>query len=157
VNSRACTRAPARMLIQAQTNTIDKLSNALEQALVHAMFPHNVAQRYRRVTLNDSAQRWKSNLFTNIYNSICACYMCMWTSKLDLSSPTTLQNKCKTGAYRSQVVAKSWRDHPRTIQNLYRICTSNREGMAPYGRAWLTLATARFPCILQCFLDCTLW
>jgi hypothetical protein len=51
---------------------------------------------------------------------------------------------------------RSWRDHPRTIQNRFRISRSNRAGMAPYDKAWRALTTARVPCILQRILVLTL-
>jgi hypothetical protein len=49
-------------------------------------------------------------------------------------------------------MARSWQEHPRTMQNLYRIYMSNREGMAQYDKAWRTLATECCPCVLQWFL-----
>jgi hypothetical protein len=52
-----CMRTRVRALIQALTITINKLSNAQEEAPFRATFPRNIAQRYRRVTRNHSVQR----------------------------------------------------------------------------------------------------
>jgi hypothetical protein len=67
------------------------------------------------------------DICNHAYTSEYAAYI--WTSELDLNSPTTMQSTYTIGAY--------------------------REGMVPYGRAWRTLATARVPCILQWFLAST--
>jgi hypothetical protein len=68
----------------------------------------------------------------------------------------TLQVPCKTRAKLKRTTPKSWPDHGGSVPAQYRIHMSNREGMAPYDKAWRTLATACFPCVLQCFLAFTL-
>jgi hypothetical protein len=49
---------------------------------------------------------------------------------------------------RSAPLPGSWPDDGGTIPAQSRIYMSSREGMVPYGKAWCTLATACFPCIL---------
>jgi hypothetical protein len=62
----------------------------------------------------------------------------------------------KTPTKLKRATPKSWPDHGGTIPAQYRIHTSNREGVAPYDKAWRTLATARYPCGSQRFLVFTL-
>jgi hypothetical protein len=56
----------------------------------------------------------------------------------------------RTHAKLKRAAPKSWPDHGGTIPAQCRIHMSSREGMAPYDKAWRTLAIASYPCILQC-------
>jgi hypothetical protein len=66
-----------------------------------------------------------------------------------LNLTQSLQQPCKTHVKLKRNPPESWPDCGGTIPAQYRIYMSSRKGMAPYGKAWRTLATARFPCILQ--------
>jgi hypothetical protein len=70
------------------------------------------------------------------------CDICIWTSNFGLKSPTNHVNTIQ--------------NHGGIIPAQYRIYMSSRENMAPYDKAWRTLATACFPCMLQRFLVFTL-
>jgi hypothetical protein len=61
----------------------------------------------------------------------------------------SLQKPCKTHAKLKRAAPRSWPDHGGTIPTKYRIYMYSREGMAQNDKAWRTLATARFPCMLQ--------
>jgi hypothetical protein len=75
---------------------------------------------------------------------------CIWTSNFDPNNRVNTHAKLKCTA------PKSWPDHGGTIPAQHKIHMSSRDGMAPYYKAWRTLATAHFPCVLQWFLVFTL-
>jgi hypothetical protein len=80
-------------------------------------------------------------------------YTCIYRLRTLTDSPPKHR---KTHTTLKQTILRAWPEHGGTIPAQYRIHMSSREGMAQNDKAWCTLASARFPSVLQWFLVITL-